>query len=68
MIVFTIQDTSYDGYDGCIGSITRAVQKPGPAASVWTDLATHRVKITSRRSAAGPSAAIDDAGCTVLAA
>lgn len=65
MIVFTIPDMSCDG---CVASITRAAQKLDPAASVRADLATHIVEITSQRSAAELSAAIDDAGYTVQAA
>ena len=48
-------------------AITAAVQRLDPAASVVTDLATHRVEITSSRPAAELAAAIDGAGFTAQA-
>ena len=52
---------------GCVKAITAAVQRLDPAASVVTDLATHRVEITSSRPAAELAAAIDGAGFTAQA-
>jgi copper chaperone len=51
--------------DGCIRSITQAVQGVDPAARVETDLATHAVRIDSTQPAALFSVAIDEAGFTV---
>ncbi len=55
---------------GCIDSITKAVQKIDPAASVTADLATKRVIIGSKSAHEAHEfvAAIEDAGFDVDAA
>jgi copper chaperone len=65
MTRFTIPDMDCDG---CIASITRAVQKLDAGASVRADLATHVVEIASSAPQAELKAAIDAAGYTVQAA
>jgi copper chaperone len=65
MTVFTIPDMSCDG---CVASITRAVQQLHPGVSAQTILATHQLASTSQRSAAELAAATDDAGYIVQAA
>jgi copper chaperone len=65
MTRFTIPDMDCDG---CVASITRAVQKLDAAASVKADLATKLVEIASVVPAAQLQSAIDAAGYTVQAA
>ena len=64
MTLFTVPDMTCGG---CVKAITAAVQRLDPTARVVTDLATHRVEITSARSAAELAAAIDGAGFTAQA-
>ena len=61
MTRFTVPDMTCGG---CVASITKAVQRLDPAATVLADLATHRVEIASSQPAAALAAAIDDAGFT----
>lgn len=65
MTRFTVPDMTCGG---CVASITRAVQRLDPAATVSADLATHLVEIASAQPAAALAAAIDDAGFTAQAA
>lgn len=62
---FTVPDMTCGG---CIASITKAVQRLDPAATVAADLATHQVDIASTHPAAALAAAIDDAGFTAESA
>lgn len=61
MTRFTVPDMTCGG---CIASITKAVQRLDPAATISADLATNRVDITSTQPEAALAAAIDDAGFT----
>jgi copper chaperone len=65
MATFTVPDMVCSG---CVKAITAAVQRLDPAATVATDLATHRVEIASARPAAELAEAIDSAGFTPQAA
>ncbi len=65
MTRFTIPDMDCQG---CVASITRAVQKLDATATVTADLPTHIVEIVSTKDAAALSAVIDAAGYTVQAA
>jgi copper chaperone len=50
---------------GCVGSVTRAVQALDPAARVSADLAAHTVEISSTAAAEALATAITEAGFTV---
>ena len=50
---------------GCIASVTRAVQGVDPTAKVDADLGSHSVEIESRIAPDALAAAIADAGFTV---
>ncbi len=54
--------------NGCVNSITRAVQAIDPKAQVAADLAAHMVEIESGQPAEKLAAAISDAGFTVASA
>ena len=62
MTRFAIPDMTCQG---CVGSVTRAVQALDPAARVAADLAAHIVDIDSAATAAALAAAIAEAGFTV---
>jgi copper chaperone CopZ len=51
--------------DACVASITKAVQRVDPKASVSADLATKRVVIGTEGESHEFIAAIEDAGYTV---
>jgi copper chaperone CopZ len=65
MTRFTIPDMDCQG---CVASITRAVQKLDQTATVRADLATHLVEIQSAQSSQSLAAVIDAAGYTVVEA
>jgi copper chaperone CopZ len=54
--------------DACVASITKAVQRVDPMASVSADLATKRVVIGAKGEPHEFIAAIEDAGYTVKSA
>ena len=62
MTRFAIPDMTCQG---CVGSVTRAVQAVDPAAQVAADLDSHSVEITSAATATALAAAITEAGFTV---
>ena len=62
MTRFAIPDMTCEG---CVGSVTRAVQGVDPAARVAADLESHIVEINSGAAPATLQAAIADAGFTV---
>lgn len=62
MTRFAIPDMTCQG---CVGSVTRAVQTVDPAARVAADLESHTVEIESDAATAALAAAIADAGFTV---
>lgn len=62
MTRFTVPDMDCQG---CIASITRAVQTHDATAKVQADLGTHLVDITSQLDAATLAGIIDAAGYTV---
>jgi copper chaperone len=62
MTRFAIPDMTCQG---CVGSVTRAVQALDPAARVTADLESHMVDIESDAAAAALESAIADAGFTV---
>ena len=62
MTRFAIPDMTCEG---CVSSVTRAVQAVDPAASVTADLASHTVEIESRCADKALAAAIAEAGFTV---
>jgi copper chaperone len=51
--------------NGCVGSVTRAVQALDPAAKVVANLESHLVEIDSATTGEALAAAIADAGFTV---
>ena len=63
MTRFTIPDMDCQG---CVGSITRAVQQQDPAADVQADLDTHVVQIRSTLDDQRLADVIDAAGYTVV--
>jgi copper chaperone len=62
MTRFAIPDMTCDG---CVRSVTRAVQGVDPAAQVSADLASHVVHIQSPAEPGSLQAAIAEAGFTV---
>ncbi|CAH2604069.1 Heavy-metal-associated domain-containing protein [Rhodovastum atsumiense] len=62
---FSVPDMSCNG---CVRSITGAVQGVDPAARVEADLDTHLVTIDSQAAPAALQAAITEAGFTVTPA
>ena len=62
MTRFAIPDMTCEG---CVGSVTRAVQAVDPAARVAADLESHTVDIESHAVAVALEAAIAEAGFTV---
>ena len=65
MTRFAIPDMTCEG---CVGSVTRAVQAIDATARVAADLESHTVAIDSPMAAETFAAAIADAGFTVLPA
>jgi copper chaperone CopZ len=65
MTRFTIPDMDCQG---CVNSITRAVQAKDSSAKIYADLNTHVVEITSTLDTQTLTGVIDDAGFTVQAA
>ena len=64
MTVFDVPDMHCDG---CVKSITKAVQAADPQAKVVADLATRRVQISGAAPAAVLAEAMRDAGFTPAA-
>ncbi len=62
MTRFTIPDMTCQG---CVGSVTRAVQTLDPAARVAADLELHTLEIELDAAAAALADAIAEAGFTV---
>jgi copper chaperone len=62
MTRFAIPDMTCQG---CVGSVTRAVQAVDPAACVTADLDAHSIEIESAAAADALAAAITAAGFTV---
>jgi copper chaperone CopZ len=62
MTRFTIPDMTCEG---CVGSVTRAVQAVDATARVAADLESHTVEIDSPFAAEAIAAAIAEAGFTV---
>lgn len=54
--------------DGCIASMTKAIQAIDPHARVTADLVRHEVDVTSHQPAEALAAAIEDAGFSVQSA
>ncbi|HVY15025.1 MAG TPA: heavy-metal-associated domain-containing protein [Rhodopila sp.] len=65
MLNFRISDMHCDG---CVRSLTRAVQSLDPSATLTADLETHRVTVSTSASAAAVTTAFEDAGYDVEAA
>lgn len=59
MALFYVPDMTCGG---CVSSITTAVKRADPAATVLADLATHEVRVTATLADAALLAAIEDAG------
>jgi copper chaperone len=58
---FTVPDMHCEG---CVKSITAAVQRAAPGAQVETDLATHRIAVATEVDAEVLAEAMRDAGFT----
>jgi copper chaperone len=61
MTSFTVSDMTCGG---CVKAITAALKQVAPDATVATDLATHRVDVTTAASADILAEAMRDAGFT----
>lgn len=62
MLTFHIPDMHCDG---CIRSLTKAVQAIDPSATLTADLESHRVNVSTTAPAQSVSAAFEDAGFDV---